>query len=691
MTNINFRSLQNNAVSTEKIDKKIEKDSKEEAKSAGGGGKNGKKLNLALKGLAVLGISTAIGITAFKYRDKIFQKIGGKVKEEAEAEIQEVVQKSQKKLPDIKKLSEIDFKNLPKKSFIIEDILPNSDRIRMEYVDGVLKKSERSGSVNFEKVYTTLENGRHQITKTHYGQTTSVILEDITEATKKSQDELKELIAKKTDFSPTEFKNQAESIKYKSKAQQKEIAQILSEKVKAETQRRADFINKVIYNYNNENDEYIKRIISCSDEQFQIIETLLKSKTRGIGNYYARNPKELFQYNSCYETLDTIKDKARLKKILTIVSKDKGVELYEAIELSKYDDKMFERASALTDRGLNYFARKHKDKIEALDNVQFKRILDLSDIGNVFCLNDNELLKCTDLDDKAFKRAVLLCDKYCVDSRLTEIAQLPDSEFESVLAKIKAGVPSYLARKMSEEEFNNFLFLVNAGVNKDGILSYAELSSRQKCEEFLGHLRNNLKKGIDVEDLENPEIKAKIVERINAQYGYEVLKPDCTIKDIAWKWRQKYIEGGMLEGDYSESCIDAFLETLGRYQLGEEGQQLGRWIYRDDLYKFIQDFPEVGETYAPKRIQSFAKTLFGAEIYRGNNFSDTNTSKNIKMVVTPKAVLTKAFDIGEGKYGSDEVIYGATQQFKVLKKGFEMVVNPDGKKHRQYVIYMQEL
>ena len=109
------------------------------------------------------------------------------------------------------------------------------------------------------------------------------------------------------------------------------------------------------------------------------------------------------------------------------------------------------------------------------------------------------------------------------------------------------------------------------------------------------------------------------------------------------------------------------------------------------MYKYIQDFPEVGETYAPLRIQSFAKTLNGAEVHRGNNFSDLNVDKNIKMVVTPKSKLTQAFDIGESKYGSDEVIYGATQKFEVLKKGFEIVTNPDGRRHRQYVIYLKEL
>ena len=53
----------------------------------------------------------------------------------------------------------------------IKDKLSNGDKIVMEYVDGVLQKSTRSGQVNFEKVYETVNNEKI-IKKTVNGITT---------------------------------------------------------------------------------------------------------------------------------------------------------------------------------------------------------------------------------------------------------------------------------------------------------------------------------------------------------------------------------------------------------------------------------------------------------------------------------------------------------------------------------------
>lgn len=53
----------------------------------------------------------------------------------------------------------------------IKDKLANGDNIVMEYVDGVLQKSVRSGQVNFEKVYETVNNEKI-VKKTINGVTT---------------------------------------------------------------------------------------------------------------------------------------------------------------------------------------------------------------------------------------------------------------------------------------------------------------------------------------------------------------------------------------------------------------------------------------------------------------------------------------------------------------------------------------
>ncbi len=603
---------------------------------------NPKSLKFALAGLSVLGMAAAAGIMIYR----------GKLNTE-------------------------DLNNLASKT---------KDKVAQQAGQTVqsFQKSESPQVVSSEKLQEIVSDGA----------TTAVLkqTEEAVELLSKPADEFNDLLAKKDSLTPTRFKKLAELIQGKTEGQKTELARILAEKTESETIRRTRVLNGKISNWNGENDRHIKTIMSYSDEQFEIVEALLKSKTKGLGRYYGGKPElligHLYDYNA--EGLASINDNGRLQKIFQIVSKDKGIMLADVIEISKCEDSMFERASALTDRGLFGLVAHGNERaaIESLNDEQFKRILEFSDKGCVVLPFD--MLECAKLDDKAYKRALMLCEKYGVTSGASDIAKLSDEEFQKVLEKMQAGVPNWRVRDIGDEEFKNFQYLLNKGTDKDKVLASVNLSDRAACEEFLKQYKT-APAGVNIEDLENPEIKARIIDEINSQFGYEVLKSDCAIEDIARLWKIKYVEGGWLDGGYSPSCIDAFLErSLPRFE-AEDGGQLGRWMCRDDMYKYIQDFPEIGETYAPLRIQSFAKTLGGAEVHRGNNFSDLNVAKNIKMVVTPKSKLTQAFDIGEGKYGSDEVIYGATQKFEVLKKGFEIVTNPDGRRHRQYVIYLKEL
>ena len=634
MENINLSALNREIINEKAVEIKLP-DKEAQIENAG---RDNKKLKLALTGLAVIGTAVAAGVAIYKGKS-ILAALGQKTQERAAEQVQQLAQTIQRNEPSI----------------------PVPEKLQNVALEGV--------QAGFSKPVV-----------------------EANELIANSGNEFCDLIAKKDELSLMEFKKLAGLMQDKTEEQKAELARIITEKTQTETLRRTEFLNGKISNWDGQNDEYIKTLMSCNDEQFEIIETMLNSKTRRLGAYYQENPEKLISNASDWsESLPKIEDETRLQKILEIVSKDKGVKLEDAINISTFDETMFKRASMLTDRGLSELVTFENDKValEKLDDIQFGRILGLSDKGYVVYSSD--MLACAKLDDKAYERAVLLCEKYGFTSGISSVATLPDEEFQKVIEKLQAGVPSWLADKLTDEEFKNFQYLLNAGARKDIISSSANLADRAACEKFLEQQNvMSSKNGMNVEDLKNPEIKAGIVAEINSQFGYEKLKPDCDVKDIAWCWRQKYIEGGWLNGGYSDSCIDAFLEkTLPRYEI-KDGEQLGRWMRRDDLCKYIQDFPEVGETYTPGRIQSFAKTLNGAERYRGNNFSDSNIDLNVKMVVTPKAKLTQAFDMGEGKYGSDEAIYGATQEFEVLNKGFEIVTNPDGRRHRQYVIYLKE-
>ena len=118
---------------------------------------------------------------------------------------------------------------------------------------------------------------------------------------------------------------------------------------------------------------------------------------------------------------------------------------------------------------------------------------------------------------------------------------------------------------------------------------------------------------------------------------------------------------------------------------------MARWMEIDNLPHFINTIPKEGEIYKLDRMQSFAKTTKGAEIIHGNQFYDGNISKNVKFIVKPKNELTKAYDVGQGKYGAEEVLYKAGEEFKIISKKPEYLTLPDGKVTMQYVIEMEEV
>lgn len=158
---------------------------------------------------------------------------------------------------------------------------------------------------------------------------------------------------------------------------------------------------------------------------------------------------------------------------------------------------------------------------------------------------------------------------------------------------------------------------------------------------------------------------------------------DTDIEDLAQRWLLKYVTGAcnILPVNYSDKLL---MLAASRYETTDFAPVV-RWMKIGDIEQFMNNFPDEDEIYEPKRVQSFAKTQRGAEIIGGNNFSDSNVDMNTKFVVWPKAKTSKAYDIGEGIYGADEVIYKSNQKFRVLYKAQE-----DLGTHKLYTVYMQE-
>lgn len=137
----------------------------------------------------------------------------------------------------VKGLSDINFSKGVAKldsgknySGVIQDTLKNGDKITLQYADGVLKKSTRSGSINFEKVYETLEDGSKVVTKTQGDKVVKTNITDIQNAAKDAQKDLEQLLGRKDELDISDFKKQADAISFKSKKQQGEINDILTHK-----------------------------------------------------------------------------------------------------------------------------------------------------------------------------------------------------------------------------------------------------------------------------------------------------------------------------------------------------------------------------------------------------------------------------------------------------------------------------
>lgn len=133
------------------------------------------------------------------------------------------------------KLQDIKFeKGIAKKgdklfTGIVKDKLKNGDKVTLEYVDGVIKHSTRSGQRNFEKAFQTNEAG-HKIVKTFENGKEKIF--DITQRqidVKKEQAKLEALLKDKT-LSSKELAKKAGEIKYKSVNNQKEIDGLIDQK-----------------------------------------------------------------------------------------------------------------------------------------------------------------------------------------------------------------------------------------------------------------------------------------------------------------------------------------------------------------------------------------------------------------------------------------------------------------------------
>lgn len=143
------------------------------------------KLKKGLVALAVLGSAVVAGIAIYKgFGNKTVQEVSETVNEVKAKLLKDVkFDKGIASLPDGSKFTGV-----------IEDTLKNGDKITLRYTDGVIQKSQRSGSKTIEKVYETRFNGDKIVVITENNTTRRVNLTEIKNNVKKAQDDFKKLL-----------------------------------------------------------------------------------------------------------------------------------------------------------------------------------------------------------------------------------------------------------------------------------------------------------------------------------------------------------------------------------------------------------------------------------------------------------------------------------------------------------------
>ena len=132
------------------------------------------------------------------------------------------------------KLQNFDFKNVPSDfTGKVKGKLKNGDKVVMEYNNGVLVSSVRSGKKNVSKIYETI-NGKKIVHITSDNKTSTINLTQTQNIARKEQSELKELLDKNDNRTSADFKKRTAAIKPNSKSQQKTIDELISDKDSAE-------------------------------------------------------------------------------------------------------------------------------------------------------------------------------------------------------------------------------------------------------------------------------------------------------------------------------------------------------------------------------------------------------------------------------------------------------------------------
>ena len=116
----------------------------------------------------------------------------------------------------------------------------------------------------------------------------------------------------------------------------------------------------------------------------------------------------------------------------------------------------------------------------------------------------------------------------------------------------------------------------------------------------------------------------------------------------------------------------------------------------ESVDSFVDEYFKAGAEYTAPRMQSCSKNKGCAENY----FHDNNQYMTVKLVIHPKGKVSKAADLGYGKYGNNEAVYPPGTRFKVIDRHIEECVNPyykegsiysDNRVFSRWIVDLQEI
>jgi hypothetical protein len=216
-------------------------------------------------------------------------------------------------------------------------------------------------------------------------------------------------------------------------------------------------------------------------------------------------------------------------------------------------------------------------------------------------------------------------------------------------------------------------------------------SFNQAIKSKLTYLDNSEEKIVTLTKEEVETLKNELNEIF--KYGNSERTVGTSIDHMAYTWKHKYISGGgsWAGSDKSETAI---LQSFPRYNSGAgdifDKEPVYRFLSINDVEGFLKQFEKAGSEYSYPKLQSCAKYRKG-----GDTFMDYGTHLNVKFVIHPKSGVSKAHNIGKGKYGNSEIIYPANAKFRYIGKVNEEIFpsnyKQEGRSFDRWEIHLQEM